>query len=202
MKKLFCVLFAAVFVFGFSACSKNTFMDISAFTDYYNRAAGERTVKLSDYLYRDGAYSLVFERDGEQVLLTLETDSDDKINEIRLMIPKVDNKGNEKQISGLGKELFTGTLSRVIQAFTLYGEAESENIINEMKLSELSTFNSIGELTLTKDEWHFVYYGTQISSSFMIYNIHLHPIAKTQKPESKPAFGNTAHTREEKNRTE
>lgn len=177
-------------------------MDISAFTDYYNKAAGEKAVKLSDYLYRDGAYSLVLERDGEQILLTLETDSGGKINEMRLMIPKVDSQGNKKLISGLGKELFTDTLSRVIQAFTLYGEAESENIINEMKLNELSSFNSTGELTLTKDEWHFVYYGTQISSTFMIYNIHLHPIAKTQKPESKPAFGNTAHTREEKIRTE
>lgn len=177
-------------------------MDISAFTDYYNKAAGEKAVKLSDYLYRDGAYSLVLERDGEQILLTLETDPGGKINEIRLMIPKVDSQGNKKLISGLGKELFTDTLSRVIQAFTLYGESESENIINEMKLREVSSFNSTGELTLTKDEWHFVYYATQISSTFMIYNIHLHPIAKTQKPESKPAFGNTAHTREEKIRTE
>lgn len=196
MKKLICVLIAAVLTVCLTACTKDTFMDISAFTDYYNRAAGEKVISLSDYLYRDGAYSRVFERDGEQILLTLETDSEGKIGEIRLMIPKVDGNGKEKPIKGPGKELFTNTLLYVIQAFTVYNSAESEAIAAEMKMNELSSFNSRGELTLTKDEWHFVYYSTQISSVFIIYNIHLSPVEKTQKPESKPAFGNTAHTRQ------
>lgn len=200
MKKLLCILLCTVMILCFCACSKSTFMDISAFTDYYNRAAKEKAVELSDYLYRDGAYSLVLSEDSEHVLLTLETDSQGIIEEIRLTVAKVDGDGKEKQINEKGRALFSGTLLRVMQAFTFYGEAECEGIIKEMTLDRLTSFNSTGELTLTRDEWHFVYFSTQISSTFMIYNIHLQPVSKTLKPESKPAFGNTAYTRAEKSK--
>ena len=71
------------------------------------------------------------------------------------------------------------------------------DIVSQFRLSSAETLNGEGELTLTRGDWLIIYYSVEIGSVFMVYNIHLHPTEKTEKPESKPFFGHTAHTREE-----
>ncbi len=200
-KKLSVIFLSMVLAFSLNGCSKDSFMDISAFTDYYNEVTSFNRIDLSEYLIRDGVYSLLLENEEEELLLTLETVDEGKIDEIRMLIPKVTDDGGEKPVTESGRSFFADRLTEVLKAYTLFTFEECEQIVTDMKLRELSSFNSMGELTMTKGDWHMVYYSTQVACVFMIFNIHLHPIEKTEKPQSKPAFGNTAYTREEKIRS-
>lgn len=180
-----------------TGCTKNEFIEITRFTDNMNSQKTGQKIELSSYIIQNNIYSLPFNENGESVLLRLVTDENGYIEEIRLTLSKVDENGGSSPVNEKRKALFLSTLKRASLAYTYFDETENESIINSMKLDNTSTYAPSGELTLEKGNFYFVYFSTDLACQFTIYNIHLHPIEKTEKPESKPAFGNTTNIRTE-----
>ena len=193
MKKFFAVLLALLLAVSFSACSKDSFMDLSAFTAYYNRISTTGSISLEDYTITEGEYSLLM----DDLLLTLEKAESGEIEGIRLTAAKVDEKGEKQSITEDTTSRFSLTATDILEAFTTFSRQECEDIISQLGLSDSRNLNGEGELTLRKGDWLMIYYSVEIGSVFMVYNIHLHPTEKTEKPVSKPAFGHTAYTRRE-----
>ena len=191
MKKLFAVLLALFLTVSFSACSKDSFMDLSAFTAYYNRISTTGSISLEDYNVTEGEYSLIM----DDVLLTLEKAESGEIEGLRLTPAKVDETGAKRTLTEEDACRFSALATDILEAYTTLSRQDCESIVSQLKLSDSHTLNGQGELTLTKGDWHVIYYSVEIGSVFMVYNIHLHPTEKTEKPVSKPAFGHTAYTR-------
>ena len=193
MKKSFSVLLALLLAVSFSACSKDSFMDLSAFTEYYNRISTTGGIALEDYAVTEGEYSLVL----EDILLTLEKAESGEIEGVRLTTAKVNESGKKQRITEESAVRFSLIATDILEAYTTFSRQECEKIITDLGISSARTINSDGEITLTKGDWLIIYYSVEIGSVFMVYNIHLHPTEKTEKPVSKPAFGHTAYTRKE-----
>lgn len=196
-KKLALITALLLLILSFGACSKDSFMDVYGFTHYYNRITTDDEIAMEDYLIRNSTYSLVLGDEREEVHLALVSGEKGKIEEIRLLAAKVDEEGNKTGISEEKREFFCSRLRELLIAYTLLPESECDAVIKDMKLDNLTSFTSEGELTKTLGDWHTVYYSNGLASVFMIYNIHLRPVEKTEKPLSKPDFGNTAYTRKE-----
>lgn len=177
---------------GLYACSKDTFMDISAFTAYYNRISTTGSISLEDYTVTDSEYSILMT---ENLLMTLERAESGEIEGIRLTAAKVDGSGLKRTLTEEEAQRFSASATDILEAYTALSRQECESITTELGLSDYRTLNGDGELTLTKGDWLVIYYSVEIGSVFMVYNIHLHPTEKTEKPQSKPFFGHTAYTR-------
>lgn len=168
-------------------------MDLGAFTEYYNRVSTTGSISVEDYILTEGECSVLL---GEH-LLTLETKENGEVEGVRLTAAKVVENGDRHIISDEEAKSFSSIATDILQAYTVFSRQECETIINQLSLSDTRTLNGQGELTLTKGDWLIVYYSLEIGCVFMVYNIHLHPTEKTEKPVSKPFFGHTAYTREE-----
>lgn len=166
-------------------------MDLSAFTAYYNRISTTGSISLEDYTVTEGEYSLLI----GDMLLTLERAESGEIEGVRLTAAKVDEKGKRHDITEEEANRFSLIATDILGAYTTFSRQECEDIINQLRLSEAETLNGQGELTLTRGDWLVIYYSVEIGSVFMVYNIHLHPTEKREKPVSKPFFGHTANTR-------
>lgn len=196
MKKTAILILCLSLITGIiTGCSKDEFMEITRFTDNLNAQKTGDEIELSSYIIQNETYSLPFFDGKESVLLRLVQGEEGYIEEIRITAAKVDEQGNNSPVTDKGKNLFTSSIKRTVMAYTYFTEEETDKIISDMKLNALSSYNTTGELTLGKGNFYFVYYSADLASMFMIYNIHLHPIEKTEKPESKPAFGNTTNIR-------
>ncbi len=168
-------------------------MDLAAFTEYYNRVSTTGSLSVEDYTVTGSECSVIL---GEY-LLTLETKENGEVEGIRLTAAKVIESGERYIISDEEAKNFSYIATDILQAYTVFSRQECEDIINQLSLSDSRTLNGQGELTLTKGDWLIVYYSLEIGCVFMVYNIHLHPTEKTEKPVSKPFFGHTANTRAE-----
>ncbi len=181
-----------------TGCSKDEFMGISRFTDNMNSISADgEGISLSSYLIYNGTYYLPFDEDRESVVMALKEGESGHIDEIRVTISKADENGNEKPVTEKGKALFLEAFIKAVRAYSYFTPEEAEEIIKDMKMNYLSAFESEGEVTLKKENYYFVYYSVDIASTLMIFNTHLHSIEKTEKPESKPFFGNTTNIRTE-----
>ena len=192
MKKSFAILFALLLTVSFSACSKDTFMDLSAFTAYYNRISTTGSISLEDYTVTEGECSVLM---ADNLLMTLGRGESGDIEGIRLTAAKVDESGVKRTLTEEEAQRFSFTATDILEAYTTLSRQECEEITSQLGLSDYRTLNGDGELTLTKGDWLVIYYSVEIGSVFMVYNIHLHPTEKTEKPQSKPFFGHTAYTR-------
>lgn len=198
MKKTAVLLICISLMTGIiSGCSKNEFMDISRFTDNLNSQKTGTEISLSSYIIQNGVYSLPIYDGEESTLIRLVTQDGGNIEEIRLTIGKIDEEGNVSDVTDKRRNLFVSSIKRAIKAYTYFSEEETDQIIEAMKLNETNSYTQTGELTLSKGNFHFVYYSTDLAIQFMIYNIHLLPIEKTEKPVSRPVYGNTTNIRTE-----
>ena len=191
MKRFIAVPLALLMAVSFSACSKDTFMDLGAFTAYYNRISTTGSISLEDYAVTEGEYSLML----GVFLMTLERSESGEIEGIRLTAAKVDENGERRNVTDEEATRFSLTATDILEAYTTLSRQDCEDIIVRLGLSDSRALNGQGELTLTRGDWLAVYYSVEIGSAFMVYNIHLHPTEKTEKPVSKPFFGHTANTR-------
>ena len=66
-----------------------------------------------------------------------------------------------------------------------------------MQLYEKKSYEYKGELTKTKDNFHFMYHSASLGSEFIIYNTYLKCVPETEKPESRPMYGDTTKIRTE-----
>ena len=167
-------------------------MDLSAFTAYYNRISTTGSISLEDYTVTEGECSVLM---ADNLLMTLGRGESGDIEGIRLTAAKVDESGVKRTLTEEEAQRFSFTATDILEAYTTLSRQECEKITSQLGLSDYRTLNGDGELTLTKGDWLVIYYSVEIGSVFMVYNIHLHPTEKTEKPQSKPFFGHTAYTR-------
>ena len=198
MKKQTLLLTFVVIIFTtFAACSKKEYMNVLYFTDNLNSQTEGYDVKMSDYYVKDNIYTLPVKSENETVIMRLVTDENGDIGEIRVTLAKTDEKGKRQQISQQHRQLYNDTVRRMLRAFTYCDEETAGMISESMKLSESAPFTSTGEITSRMDNYYFIVFSTDFSVSFTVKNIHISPVEKTEKPESRPAFGNTTNIRTE-----
>ncbi len=191
------VLIFLVFLF-LNGCAKEDIMDLYGFTgrftysnisptDFYSEKAEEGKV----------SYYTFFEKENPRVMLKLLCNNENKTEEIRIYLPKYDENANNKIINAESINLFINVVSASAEAFTGYDKSTVEDIINQMRLYEKKSYENEGELTKIKNNFYFIYHSASLGSEFIIYNTYLKIIPETQKPESKPLYGDTTKIRTE-----
>lgn len=198
-KTIAAISLVVIFTLVMSACSKNQFMDISGFVNSYNRVADKRIEYENIYSYTDEdriVFEIFFGADEPTVVLKLIANND-RITSLRIAAAKIDENGSEKPVSTETVSEFITVAKNSIMAFCGFEVAEAEQLLQEFGLYKLQNYGKKGELTKTKDSFYFVYFSDSIICDFIITNTFLEKIEKTEKPESKPAFGNTTKIRTE-----
>ncbi|MBQ3136249.1 MAG: hypothetical protein IJB74_02085 [Clostridia bacterium] len=143
------------------------------------------------------SYYTFLKKDNSCLMMKLLCNEENKTEEIRIYLPKYDENANKKKISAEDINLFLKIVSASSTAFTGYDQATTEEIITQMQLYEKKSYESEGELTKAKDNFYFVYHSALLGSEFIIYNTYLKTIPETEKPESKPMYGDTTKIRTE-----
>ncbi len=190
-------LILLIFIF-LGGCGREEFTDLYGFTERFTYSE----LSPEDFFVEepeDGYdyYYTFFDAENPQVMLKLVCTENNKIGEIRIYLPKYDENANKKPITTDDISLFTKVVASSAQAFTGYGDSTVEDIINQMQLYEKKSYENEGELTKTKDSFHFVYHSASLGSEFIIYNTYLTDVPETEKPESKPMYGDTTKIRTE-----
>lgn len=200
MKKAVFKISVILMVFSLlSACSSENFMDLSVFIrcfDYEEELTAEDFIGQKD---ENGNYIFYtfFEEEESTVMLKLICNSENKIDEVRIYLPKTDENAKEKAVTTEDISLFTEVTASAIKAFTYYSDEDAESILKEMCLYEKNSYKNEGELTKEKDNFYFIYLSSYLGSEVMIYNTYLKKVDPTEKPESKPMFGDTTNIRTE-----
>ncbi len=200
MKRILFKLTVCIMFFSlFTACSSERFMDLSIFVRLYGQ---EEELEIEDFFAeKDENGNLIFytffEEDNSTVMLKLICNNENKIDEVRIYLPKTDENGYEKAVTTEDISLFTEVASASIKAYTYFGENEAESILKEMCLYDKKSYSDEGELTKTKGNFYFVYLSSYLGSEVMIYNTYLKKVEETEKPESRPLYGETTNMREE-----
>ena len=164
-----------------TACSVGEFRNIVSFIDIYNEIS-PYPISLSDFIIADeNKNEYVLLKDG--MILSISEDNDGKINTLRMIIRKSDIDDSKKI------ETYTENLKSVIKAYCGYNNEETEEIIKAFSLNDKNAIDKSCELTLKKSNFYFIYYSNEISSEVRITNTYLQKIEPTEKPESKPFYG-------------
>lgn len=182
-----------------TACSQSRFMDLSGFIYNFNRVSDEDIDFEDVYSYTDegdGVFEIFIEDDSPSVVLKLITEND-RIKQIRIAMAKVDTNGNSITSSTENISDFTETVESAIRAFCAYDKEKARTLMNEFSLFDRATYNKQGELSKNEDNYSFVYYSDSLVCDLIISDTYLTETEKTEKPESKPAFGNTTNVRGE-----
>lgn len=182
----------------FVGCSREEFMDLYGFTESFTY-----TQITPEDFYADSTedgkavYYTYFEKENPKVMLKIICSENGKTDEIRIYLTKYDKDGKRRDVQTEDILLFTKLISSSVTAFTGWSDAEAEDIISQMQLYENKSYESEGELTKTKSNFHFIYHSASPGSEFIIYNTYLKTVPSTEKPESKPLFGDTTRIRTE-----
>ena len=163
----------------FSACSKGEFRNIISFTDSYNNLS-DYNLKLDDFIVQGNEYTAFFEN---CVLLHLKEDENNKINICRVVAEKSSLSDNQT------KNIFIKTVRNTILAYCDFTSEEAEKIIESFNFNDDEMFIKTGELTTHKDNFYFIYYANEITCEMRIINTYIKDIDPTEKPVSKPYFG-------------
>lgn len=201
MSKTALKIFIILMIFSLlTACSSESFMDLSVFIRCFDYDEDELTAE--DFIAEkdeNGNYIFYtfFEEESSAVMLKLICNGENKIDEVRIYLPKTDENAKERAVSTEDISLFTKVTACAISAFTYYSEEDTESILKEMCLYEKNSYKNEGELTKEKDNFYFIYLSSYLGSEVMIYNTYLKQVEQTEKPESKPIFGDTTNIRTE-----
>ncbi len=200
MKKTIIKLSALLLIFSvLSACSKNQFMDLGGFVYAFNRASDEEIEFEDIYSYNDeneGAFEIFFDEDEPDVVMKLITEND-RIKQIRIAIAKIDGTGKAVIPTAEAISKFIEITESAIGAYCSYEKNEAESVLRNFGLYNMENYRKEGELNLSEGDFNFVYYSDSLVCDFMISNVFLHKIEATEKPQSKPAYGNTTNVRGE-----
>lgn len=197
MNKTIAKIISLIVIFPFlTACSSESFMNLSVFI----RCFHSQELETEDFYTekdenRNNVFYTFFEEDGSTVMLKLICSSENKIDEVRIYLPKTDENAKVRSITTEDISLFTEITASAIEAFTYYSESDTEKILKEMCLYDKNSYKNEGELTKEKDNFYFVYLSSFLGSEVMIYNTYLKKVEPTQKPESRPMFGDTTNIR-------
>ena len=165
-----------------SGCTKSRFMDLSGFVENYN-TLGEENIALTDFIYRQGddrEYKLI----KDNILITLKQAPDRKIKECRVMLMKLDERGNVSESLSQDGEIFVAEVIKLLQAYCAYDRYTAEKLAGELSLVNGADLMKQGELTKKQDNFYIVYYSTSLVSQIMIYDTYLTEIETTKKPKT------------------
>ena len=185
--KIIKIVLCFFIILSFASCGKSEFMNLYAFTENYNEVS-ESKINLTDFYFqnpRNFSYTAVLGSSDNEVLLTLKSEKSDIIEEIEVSVVKSKTKSPDN----IQIELFREILNNVLKAYCNYDDNKIKDIITSFKLDDYQTYIKQGELTLKKENFYFVYYSTELISQVKIYNTYLHKIEPTEKPVSKPYYG-------------
>ena len=200
MQKNFIRLSALLLIFSvLTACSKNQFIDLSGFVFGFNRVSEEKIEFEDVYSYTDEGdrvFEIFFDDDEPDVVMKLITENE-RIKQIRIAIAKVDINGNPIVPSVETVKDFLEITESATRAYCGFDKETTESILRSFSLYNKENFRKEGELTLDEGEFRFIYYSDSFVCDFMISNNFLHVTEPTEKPESKPAYGNTTNVRGE-----
>ncbi|MBQ9913338.1 MAG: hypothetical protein IJO73_03815 [Clostridia bacterium] len=181
-----------------TGCVRDEFMDLYGFSDRFS--CSELTPEdFYTEKTEDGknAFFTYFSKGSTVIMLKLICSDDNKTDEVRIYIPKYDENANNKAITAEDISFFIGITSSALRAFTGWNETVCEDITDRMCLYDRSSYEKEGELTMTRENFHIVYHSASIGSEFIIYNTFLTEVPVTEKPESKPVYGDTTKIRTE-----
>lgn len=185
--KIIKIVLCFFIILSFASCGKSEFMNLYAFTENYNEVS-ESKINLTDFYFQNPqnfSYTAVLGSSDNEVLLTLKSEKSDIIEEIEVSVVKSKTKSPDN----IQIELFMEILNNVLKAYCNYDDNKIKDIITSFKLDDYQTYIKQGELTLKKENFYFVYYSTELISQVKIYNTYLHKIEPTEKPVSKPYYG-------------
>ncbi len=184
--KMFKIILCFFIILFLVACGNSEFMNLYSFTENYNRISNSN-LSISDFYFQNPespSFTAILGDYGNEVLLTLENENTDIIEKVSVSLAKEKNKTPTNEQLERYKEI----LRNVLATYCCYDKDSVEDIISAFSLNNNKTFEQIGELTLKKDNFYFVYYSNEIISQVIIYNTYLHKIEPTEKPVSKPYY--------------
>ena len=200
MQKTIIKFSALLLIFSIlTACSKNQFMDLSGFIYNFNRVSDEEIEFEGVYSYSDNSgvvYEIFFDDDEPDVVMKLISENG-RIKQIRIAIAKIDENGNPFTPSVETISNFLKITESSIRAYCGVEKEKAASILRRFGLYNKESFGKEGELTLNEGEFRFIYYSDSFVCDFMISNNFLHITEPTEKPQSKPAYGNTTNIRGE-----
>lgn len=193
------VIMTIFFLFAFfNGCAREEFTDLYGFTEEF----GYSEISPSDFYAEkneDGnnVFYTYFHEETASVMLKLICTKKNKIDEIRIYLPKYDENARVRQTDTQEISLFIRIISSAAGAFTDWNDNEITDILDEMRLYDKASYTEEGELTKAKGSFYFIYHSATLGSEFMIYNTYLKEIPETEKPESRPVYGDTTKIRTE-----
>lgn len=185
--KMFRIVLCFLIIFTLSSCGKNELMSLSDFISSYNRIS-ENDLMLSDFIIQnnpDIVYTAVLPDSSSDILLSMFQGNDNKIKSCRIALIK----GNGSVPTNEQINDFNKTVIEVLTSYCNYSDIKAKAITDSFNLSNNMAFSHMGELTLEADNFYFVYYSTSIISQFTIHNTYVEKIKPTEKPVSRPYFG-------------
>ena len=180
-----------------TACSQSRFMDLGGFVYNFNRVSDEEIEFEDVYIYNDENDSVYEIFLGEtEVVLKLIAEAD-QIKQVRIAMAKVNEKGEAVNIDVETIRTFIKTAENTIRAWCSFDEEKAKALMNEFSLYEKDTYSRQGELYKIDEKFSFVYYSDSFVCDFIISDTYLVEEENTEKPVSKPLYGNTTNIRGE-----
>lgn len=200
--KRFISIFAAFFLMvGLCACSQSEFLELGGFIENYNREQAEQPLNFTDLLVSSNngqtEYNCFFPCGESGVTVRIFANENKKIEQCRIIVPKLNEKGQALNLTDEVLSLFAMTVKNTLGAYTFCTAEQAQSIVDEFMLNCKETYKNQGELTKEKGSFYFVYLSNSLVSEFVIYNKWLHEIESTNKPVSKVAYADTTKVREE-----
>lgn len=182
-----------------TACSKNQFMDLSGFVHSFNHVSEEKIEFEKFYSYSDNGdtvYEIFFGDDEPAVVMKLLSENG-RIKQIRIAMAKVDTNGNPITPAAETINDFLNITEGVIRAYCSIEKEKAQSILKSFGLYNVENYGKKGELILSEAEYRFIYYSDSLICDFMLSNNFLYTTEPTEKPQSKPVYGNTTNIRGE-----
>jgi hypothetical protein len=170
-----------------TACSGGELKNLASFTDTYNHISGNE-LDLEDFFFVNGSEDTLRAFIGYnecKFILSVKEDDSGKIESIKLTLTKAEGTLPKNEVC----DNFCKVLTHTLMAYCSYDEKSAGAVIDAFNLHIPDTLHKQGELTLKRDNFYFVYYSNEIACDVIIYNTYLHTPEPTEKPVSKPYYG-------------
>lgn len=170
-----------------TACTDGKLKNLTSFIDSYNHFAEEK-LTIENFFFQNGSEDTlraIIGTEEYKFILSLKEDKNSKIKSVKLSMPKTDNAHLKIETT----EAFCRVLSHALMAYCSYNQSQANEVADAFALHNPETLYKQGELTMKKGNFYFVYYSDETSSEVMIYNTYLHTIEPTEKPVSRPYYG-------------
>ena len=170
-----------------TACSNNQLKNLTYFIDSYNDISADK-LSVGDFFIINGSEDTLRAFIGSnerQIILSLKEDNNSKIEGVKLTLPKAGGTLPKNQET----EFFCRVLTCTLKAYCSYDDETAKEVVDALGLNSPETYDKLGELTMKRDNFYFIYYSNEVASEVMIYNTYLHTVETTDKPVSRPYYG-------------